>query len=54
MKRVTVTALTTLAFMLFAASSSFAGPIVPVPEPTSLILLGTGVAGIWVFRKLRK
>jgi hypothetical protein len=55
MKRIIVTVLSTMALVLFAAGSSFASaPITHVPEPSSLMLLGTGVAGIWVFRKLRK
>jgi hypothetical protein len=57
MKRIMVTALSTLAFVLLAAASSFArtptGPTA-VPEPSSLLLLGTGVAGIWAVRKFRK
>jgi len=37
-----------------AATSAFAGSRVPVPEPSSLALLASGVGVVYLARKLRR
>jgi PEP-CTERM motif len=36
------------------ALPAFAGRPIPTPEPVSMVLLGAGIAGVAVVRRLRK
>jgi len=56
MKKIIVSICSVMGFILLSFSTSYATPAFDVPEPSSLMLLGTGVGatGIWMLRKFRK